>query len=135
MWLSKKLSKSVSADADTNAQLGSLTISSENMVAAGASSEVRNLEFYAPVGYSFSPSEGQNVLLLSCGSKTVCAGVLMQTDPELKSGEIKISSPGGAQVVLKNNGDIILNKYITVDKNGDVEIDGSVTATRFVSKT
>ena len=132
MWLSKKLSDDSRVYEKEEAQIGDLTISNADTVAASSSSEVRGVSFFCPAGISFAPCESQKVLLLRANGKAVSAGTLMESDSSLLPGEIKIYSSGGASVVLKNNGDVIINGNCTVDKFGNIDTNGIISAADFV---
>ncbi len=128
MWISKKLAQSNNQTQSDNTEIGNLSISTDDLVAAISSCEKRKITFYTPLGIEFLPSEGQNVLLISCGNQTVCAGVEMKKTSKLKAGEIRLFSQGGASIWLKNDGSIELNNSIFIDKNGNISTKGTITA-------
>lgn len=127
MWLSKKLSGNNNAAQNDSPEIGNLSISTNDLMAAISSCEKRGISFYTPLGIEFFPSEGQKVLLISCGNHTVCAGVEMKKSSELKSGEIRLFSEGGASIALKNDGTIVINNAVTIDKNGNIETSGTIS--------
>ncbi|MBR5773838.1 MAG: hypothetical protein IKY44_03200 [Clostridia bacterium] len=128
MWISKKLAESNNQALESNTEIGNLSITTDELIAAISSCEKRGISFYTPPGIEFYPSEGQRVLLISCGNQTVCAGVEMQKSSTLRSGEIRLFSQGGASIVLKNNGSIVLNGKVTITKDGDILTDGIISA-------
>jgi len=128
MWISKKLAQSGNQAQNDNTEIGNLSISTDDIVAAISSCEKRKIAFYSPSGVEFLPSVGQNVLLISCGNQTVCAGVEMKKTSKLKAGEIRLFSQGGAEILLKNDGSITLNNRVVIDKNGNIETRGTITA-------
>lgn len=128
MWISKKLAQSNNQAQSDNTEIGNLSISTDDLVAAISSCEKRKISFYSPLGIEFLPSVGQNVLLISCGNQTVCAGVEMNKPSNLKAGEIRLFSQGGANILLRNNGSIELNNSVVIDKNGNIETRGTITA-------
>lgn len=131
MWLSKKLVKSSTSLHSDSPEIGNLSISTNDLMAAISSCEKRGITFYTPLGIEFYPSEGQKVLLVSCGNHTACAGVEMKKSSTLKAGEIRLFSEGGANVLLKNDGSITLNDSVTIDKNGDIFTSGRIIADSF----
>lgn len=133
MWLSKKLAESNTQAQASNTEIGNLSIATNDLVAAISSCEKRGISFYAPYGIEFLPTEGQKVLLLSCGNQTACAGVEMKSSSKLNAGEIRLFSQGGASIVLKNDGSIVLNNTVTIRKNGDIKTSGTITANEFQS--
>lgn len=128
MWISKKLAQSANQAQNDNTEIGNLSISTDDLVAAISSCEKRKITFYSPLGIEFLPSVGQNVLLISCGNRTVCAGVEMNKTSKLKPGELRLFSQGGANILLRNNGSIELNNSVVIDKNGNIETRGTITA-------
>ena len=115
MWLSEQLSQTKGYSA---AEEGNVTLSDVGTVAACGSAEVRNIPIYGPGGMDYVPSEGENVLLLPCSGGTVCVGVLLG-GKSLSPGEISLFSEGGARIVLKNNGDAVING-VTVTQDGKI---------------
>ena len=131
MWLSKKLAQSTTSSQEDTAEIGTLSIATDDVVAAVSSSEKRGVVFYAPNGIEFFPEENSDVLLLTCGSKTVCPGVEMSKSSLINAGEIRIFSRGGANLVLKNDGSIVLNNSVTIDKEGNITTFGNIYANAF----
>ncbi len=133
MWLSKKLAENNSQAPTNNTEIGNLSISTNDLVAAISSCEKRGISFFAPFGIEFLPTEGQKVLLLSCGNHTACAGVEMKKASNLNAGEIRLFSQGGASILLKNDGSIVLNGAVTITKKGDIKTNGAILAAEFQS--
>ena len=126
MWISKKLAENNTSAQSDSPEIGNLSISTNDLIAAISSCEKRGISFYTPFGMEFFPSEGQKVLLVSCGNHTVCVGVEMEKSSKLNAGEIRLFSQGGASIELKNDGSIILNNAVTIDKNGNIETSGTI---------
>ena len=131
MWISKKLAEKNTQAQSNNTEIGNLSIATNDIVAAISSCEKRGIAFYAPPGVEFLPTEGQKVLLISCGNQTGCVGVEMKKSSTLKAGEIRLFSQGGANILLKNDGSIVLNNALTISKNGDITARGIITAHDF----
>lgn len=132
MWLSKKLSEDSRNYEKDEAQIGNLTIANGSTVAASSSSEVRGVPIFCPSGIRFSPCENQKILLFKANGKTVSAGTLMESDASLLPGEIQIFSAGGASITLKNNGNVIINGKCTIDKYGNIDTAGNISAADFI---
>lgn len=82
--------------------------------ALGAS-ERRGAPVFAPRGIAYLPCEGDNVLLVPADGTEVCAGVLASS-AGLRAGELRLTSSGGASILLDAEGGITLNGvYITKD--------------------
>ena len=107
MWMSKKIISSQNSDV---AEKGKVTLS-ENQIEAGATVTRRNIDCYAPYGYQSVPPVDEDVLMLPSNDSSVVLGTLNKCN-DVESGEIKIVSKGGAYIILKNNGDIVLNGLV-----------------------
>lgn len=116
MWLSKRMSKSTSAN---QAETAKLTISNDSQSETSGSSTARNIVFYTPYGYCCSVPTGAEMLVLPSASGQVVLGTKMST-PTLEQGEIKISSLGGACIILKNDGSVVINGLV-IDSKGVIK--------------
>lgn len=63
----------------------------------------------APYGIAYVPKAGEKAFLLPYESGTVCVGVAMEPPQTLEAGEIMLYSSGGASIVLKNDGRVLIN--------------------------
>ncbi len=113
MWLSKAISKGA---ADNRAQKGSVTIPGSSSIEAQASSNAKSLSAYAPYGYASSAPLGEEVIVLPSEDGEIAIGTRAKA-ADIETGEVSISSLGGAKIVLKNDGSVIINSLI-IDKNG-----------------
>ena len=100
------------------ARVGRVSLSDRDGFGAVGAGERRELPVFTPRGMYSRPCEEDRVLLLSTGGGEACAGVLCRTR-ELAPGEVCLFSDGGAEIVLKNNGDISLNGVI-ITKSGEI---------------
>lgn len=120
MWISRNI---VTAKAEEKAEKGSVTLydyNSEN-IEAGSTIVNRDVESYTPYGYSCGIPVGENVMVIPSDSGQAMIGTLSKSSG-LKSGEVKISSKGGATIVLRNDGSIELNSMV-INRNGVIEND------------
>ena len=131
MWLSKKLAQQGASSQGSAAEIGTLSIATDNVIAAISSAEKRGIIFYAPLGIEFFPEESRDVLLLSCGNQTICAGVEMKKPTSIKAGEIRVFSKGGAELLLTNDGSVKINGAVTIDKRGNITTSGTITANEY----
>lgn len=115
MWMSKKIGKEASNDM---AEKGIVTLSDKEFE-AGSTVTRRNIDAYSPYGYSAIPPINEEVMMLPSTDGVVMLGALMKSS-DLDSGEIKISSLGGAKIILKNDGTISLNGLI-ISKKGEIQ--------------
>lgn len=113
MSLAKRLSEKKNGSVAQNA---SITIADKSSVSASCSCEYRDIPVYSPYGVESVPVNGSDVLLVPyldgyamCGCKAQSGG--------LQKGEVHISSFGGASILLKNNGDVVING-LTIKPDG-----------------
>lgn len=115
MWMSKRI---VATSEKEVAEKGKVTLS-DNQFEAGATVTRRNIDSYAPYGYKSVPPVDEDVIMLESNEGAVVLGALSK-DEDIESGEVKISSLGGAYIILKNNGDIVLNGLV-IDSRGVIQ--------------
>lgn len=115
MWMSKRI---VATSEKEVAEKGKVTLS-DNQLEAGATVTRRNIDSYAPYGYKSVPPVDEDVIMLESNDGAVVLGALSK-DEDIESGEVKISSFGGAYIILKNNGDIVLNGLV-IDSRGVIQ--------------
>ncbi|MBR3148972.1 MAG: phage baseplate assembly protein [Eubacterium sp.] len=113
MWLSKTISKGA---ADNRAQKGSVTISGSSSVEAQSNANAKSLNTYAPYGYASCAPVGEEVIVMPSRDGEVAIGTKTK-EAGLDAGEVMISSLGGASIILKNDGSVIINS-LEIDKNG-----------------
>lgn len=72
------------------------------------SAEHKKLEQCLPYGIMSTPPNGKNAVALPLGDGEVSLGV---TDNEFNTepGELALFSQGGAYIILKNNGNVVIN--------------------------
>lgn len=114
MWLSKRYSKKGGALAEE----GTITVSSNGCSEATGTLQSRNTESYSPYGYSYCAPVGEQVLIVNSSSGAVSAGTKMKSS-SLQQGEVALSSLGGASILLKNNGDVVINGVV-ISKKGQI---------------
>lgn len=115
MWISKMISKS---EKEQKAEKGCITLSN-NSVEAQGTVKSRNIDSFTPYGYQSVVPVGEEVMLLPSSDGQVMIGSRC-ADSSLKSGEVRISSLGGASIVLKNDGSVIINSLV-INKNGVIQ--------------
>lgn len=118
MWLSKAISKGVDAP---KAEKGVVTIANQKDFEVGSSVQARNLPTYAPYGYNAVPPVGEELILVPSSDGQVALGAKSRVS-SLKNGEVMITSKGGASIVLKNDGTVIINSMV-ISKEGVIQRD------------
>ncbi len=102
MWLTQRLSREEGARV-TSAQVsggGDFSVQGENAA--------QTPETLFPYGFSSRAEQGSKAVLLD----GYCAGVSRLPDSSLQEGEVRLYSVGGAEILLKRNGDVIINGQI-----------------------
>ena len=100
MWLTKR------GDTTSGAKLrrGQVSGGGQGMTIQGES-EYRSPELLFPYGYSSAAEEGDRAVMLD----GVCAGIAAAPDGQLSQGEVRLYSAGGAEILLKNTGEVVIN--------------------------
>lgn len=80
----------------------------ENGTAVTASGEHKSLRACMPYGIASIPPKNECAVVLPLEDGEVSLGVLADTDG-LQEGELMLSSAGGASIVLKNDGRVLIN--------------------------
>ena len=116
MWLSKMIAKNT---ADSRAERGSVTISGSSEVEARSSTNAKSLDMYTPYGYACAAPIGEEIIVVPSSDGDVALGAHCKAE-SLQSGEVMISSLGGAKILLRNDGSVVINSLV-INKNGVIE--------------
>ena len=100
---------------EEKAEAGCVTISGRT-IEADSSVSVREVKSYSPYGYSAVVPVGEEVMLVPSAEGQAIIGSRLKAS-ELASGEIRISSKGGAEIILKNDGSVVINSLV-ISKEG-----------------
>ena len=92
MWLTKQGRQSVG----TKLHRGKVSDEGNGMKVQG-DSEYTSPELLFPYGYVSAAEDG------------VCAGIAAVPDSQLSQGEVRLYSSGGAEILLKNSGEVVIN--------------------------
>ena len=63
----------------------------------------------APAGIAYVPVAGAPTVVMEGAGGAVCLGVAVTPQEELQPGELMLYSAGGASIVLKNSGKVLIN--------------------------
>ena len=66
-------------------------------------------ETVAPYGIAYSPKSDEKAVILQIGSANYILGVCSFAPFELQPGEVGLYSSGGASIILKNDGKVLIN--------------------------
>lgn len=78
---------------------------------ANGVNEYRGLPFAGPWGIAYLPPNAAQAVVVSTNAGSACIGTVAQ-EKGLSPGELMLFSSGGAEIYLKNNGDIEINGQI-----------------------
>ena len=106
MWLMHYITNnSLSAP---QAVKGELSRNVGGITAVSASDEHKDLAFYFPYGVVSMPPAGEHAVVLPLNDGEVGLGVLPH-GVSVQAGEVMLYSKGGASLVLKNDGRVLIN--------------------------
>ncbi len=99
MWLTKQLEQ------EKGAKVGSGLVAGGKGFTVRGESEYISPELLFPYGFSSAAPQGEQAVMLN----GICAGVSAVPDSSLEEGEVRLYSAGGAEILLKNSGEVIIN--------------------------
>ena len=106
MWISRYMT--ANSFSDERPSVGEVRATGEK-VSVSAASEHLTMPMAAPYGISYVPPLGVNSVILPTAAGDVCVGVIADAGSELAAGELMLRSKGGASIVLKNDGRVLIN--------------------------
>lgn len=105
MWLTGYITKnSLSAQSAVKGDV----LANSGGTAVVSSGEHKGLKLCVPFGIKSVPPAGAQAVVLPLDDGEVSVGVISQTE-DLEEGELMLYSKGGASIVLKNNGKVLIN--------------------------
>ncbi len=105
MWLTNYIAKKNKAKASQ----GEVGLSSTANANISGASKYNNSRIVVPFGIAYNPPVGEKGVILPLDNRNLMVGVYSRTDKDLQPGEIMLFSSGGAEIVLKNSGDVVIN--------------------------
>ena len=106
MWISRQISNACKLM--KNAKIGKITATQNRTVTVQAEQEYREISNVAPFGIVSIPPVGEKAVITHTENGFVYAGV-PACENDLEPGELMLFSRGGASIVLKNNGQVLIN--------------------------
>lgn len=106
MWLADYITRN--AFSKNEPTMGDVTSGENGTASVDAELEHRGVPIVAPFGIAYNPPKNIKSVVLPTGGTTTCIGVVMD-DNALKEGEVMLYSSGGASIVLKNDGTVVIN--------------------------
>ena len=109
MWVPKAITDGENSSGAFAAKV--ISAQSNNVVVSGLE-QVKSIDVCLPYGIVSVPPQGEKVIMLPVGSTAVMCGVCSNAQFSLESGEIGLYSAGGASIVLKNDGSVVINGHV-----------------------
>lgn len=106
MWLMNYITKN--SIALPSAVKGGVKSSNSSSIAVVSSGEHKSLKSCLPYGIASVPPTGECAVVLPLDDGEVSVGVVAKSK-QLEEGEIMLFSKGGASIVLKNDGRVLIN--------------------------
>ena len=107
MWLSEYVTRN-NLKGEGNAS-GEIRSAEKGTVSVSADRDHRSLPIIAPAGIAYVPAVGSQTVVLPADSGSVCLGVVSPAIDDLQAGELLLYSAGGATILLKNDGRVLIN--------------------------
>lgn len=102
MWLTRQLEQK------ERTKLSSGRVTGGDGFTVQGESEYLSPEMIAPYGFSSLAAQGEKAVMLG----NACAGVSSLPDSGLKEGEVRLYSAGGAEILLKSTGEVVINGQV-----------------------
>ena len=94
-----------------NAVWGDVRSSGSDGAAVLSSGEHKNVAYCLPYGFFSMPPTGERAVVLPLEDGEVALGVT-DNSQNIEVGELALFSQGGASIILKNNGDVVINGQV-----------------------
>ena len=106
-----KISKNISNKNKNIACVTSrVTSSADRRIASECPDGTAQFSIVAPKGIDYVPQMNDNSVVISSENERLCIGVRRDENLyEIKTGELALYSQGGAYILLKNDGTVIIN--------------------------
>lgn len=106
MWLMSYITKN--SITSPNAVKGNVKKNSNDGIAVTSSGEHKRLKTCLPYGVVSIPPTGERAVVLPLDDGEVSLGVIAK-NMGLEDGEVMLYSKGGASIILKNDGNVVIN--------------------------
>lgn len=106
MWLTGYITKN--SMGSKSAVRGNVSSSKSNRLSVESSCEHKQIRACTPYGLASVPPVGENAVVLPLEDGELSLGIIAKAH-NLSEGEVMLFSKGGASIVLKNNGKVLIN--------------------------
>ena len=107
MWLCKEINSFNKKN--SNSSIGKVTQVNNGNVCVEDDSEYRDIPVVCPYGYVSLPVVGSEAVFSPISSEFFYLGCKIKNRENLRPGEVGLYSYGGASIVLKNDGRVLIN--------------------------
>ena len=107
MWISGYVTGN--SFAKDSPSVGVVRASGSGKVSVSATNEHLAVPVALPYGIAYAPPVGSQSVVLPTEAGNLCLGVLGEKRDDLAPGELMLYSAGGASIVLKNDGRVLIN--------------------------
>lgn len=107
MWLTSFMAKNIRGN--NAASSGSVVGSKDGKLQVDTTLSRHDMPLVAPFGVVCVPVVGEEAVTISTSNGEVCLGVVAKNTKGLVPGELMLCSKGGANIVLKNDGRVLIN--------------------------
>ena len=91
------------------AAAGEIRAANNGSVAVSSTRDYGEIPVIAPAGIVYVPVTGSSTMVMEGEGGAVCLGVIAAPPDSLEAGELMLYSAGGASIVLKNDGRVLIN--------------------------
>lgn len=110
MWISEKFN---SNNKSKQAFTGKVTLSNKSTVNVQSDTEYKNVPLVLPYGIFCKTPLGEKMYLLPTAADGIIAiGSAVNNNYNLQEGELMLYSKGGAKIILKNDGSVVINNTV-----------------------
>lgn len=116
MWITEKLEQNSN---NVFATTANVLQTDRHTISTSGNESQKGIISFLPFGIESIPPCESEVLLINADSGVVCTGCELN-NKTIKAGELHLFSKGGANIILKNNGEISLNG-LCITKDGQIK--------------
>ena len=109
MWISRNINNNTNSK---NPFVANVLNSNGSEVNVSALEKIENIPNTTPFGILSVPPRGAKAVVVPVGESAAVCGIVSQNKFSLQEGELALFSTGGASIVLKNDGSVVINGKI-----------------------
>ena len=106
MWIPKTITDNIQSAAPFTANV---LFSENDKISVSGLESVGSVEVCHPYGVVCVPPTGSKAVVIPVGNSAVVCGVVGENSMSLEEGEVGFYSKGGASIILKNDGTVVIN--------------------------